>query len=331
MDDEFLNVTINELGLEMDPFMLHFDGISDTSDVISRLLTFSGNVIRDRLVSMSHYEPAVGKLQNLMNTLLELIPDIIPIPGTDLELEGGISNKLKIVEDDYMKLPLDVSLQNSKYNYTKSNTCDFGEYVQSEYQIQSFISEYVLDSGMWALYKGGYFKASNISVPVITTTEIDIALLGKLSRNGFKHGQPCVVDMSVINNSPDIEITKAKGLHFTGQLAFDLRCKRAEAEENFSQLFTINTTPIEFEGKVLISKQLTISVKITELHLNIQNVTDSTVGDVSLTLFKALFTLTEPIFKGLINLIMGRGINFEWILEKLGIDFIVFEQTLLEP
>ena len=59
--------------------------------------------------------------------------------------------------------------------------------------------------------------------------------------------------------------------------------------------------------------------------------TDSTVGDVSLTLFKTLFSITEPIFKTLINVIMGRGINFEWILEKLGIDFIVFEKTLLEP
>jgi len=214
--DNILNVTINELGLEMDPFVLHFDGISDTSDVISRFLTFGGNVIADRLQSMSHYDPAVSKLNNLLNTLIELLPDEIDIPGTPLYLEGGISDKLKIVEDKYMKLPLDASIQNKDYPYGKQNTCQFGDVVESDYQIETFLSEYVLDSGMWALFKAGYFVAKNISVPVITTTEIDLAVLGKLSRNGFKHGQPCVVDISVINNSPDIEITKAKGLHFTG-------------------------------------------------------------------------------------------------------------------
>ena len=33
----------------------NFDGISDISDVFSRFLTFSGNVLRDRAVSISNY------------------------------------------------------------------------------------------------------------------------------------------------------------------------------------------------------------------------------------------------------------------------------------
>jgi hypothetical protein len=41
--------------LEIDPFTFSFDGISDISDVLSRFLTFSGNVIRDRIVSISNY------------------------------------------------------------------------------------------------------------------------------------------------------------------------------------------------------------------------------------------------------------------------------------
>jgi len=48
-NDGILNITLAEINLEMEPFALHFDGISDTSDVISRFLTFSGNVIADRL------------------------------------------------------------------------------------------------------------------------------------------------------------------------------------------------------------------------------------------------------------------------------------------
>jgi len=74
-DDGLLNITILETDLEVVPLVLHFDGISDTVDVFSRLLTFGGNVVRDRLVSMSHYSGALKRINNLINTLLALIPD----------------------------------------------------------------------------------------------------------------------------------------------------------------------------------------------------------------------------------------------------------------
>jgi hypothetical protein len=49
-------------------------------------------------------------------------------------------------------------------------------------------------------YAGGlYFDP--IKVP-ITTTEIDIALLGKLGRHGFALGQPCKIGMRVIGDVP---------------------------------------------------------------------------------------------------------------------------------
>jgi len=53
--DGILNINTLKINLDTDPFILHFDGISDTSDVISRFLTFSGNVIANRLDSMSKF------------------------------------------------------------------------------------------------------------------------------------------------------------------------------------------------------------------------------------------------------------------------------------
>lgn len=39
-------------------------------------------------------------------------------------------------------------------------------------------------------------------------------------------------------------------------------------------------------------------------------------------LLQFLITLTEPIFKTILNIVLGRGIDFAWILKQLGIDFI---------
>jgi len=93
-DDGILNFTIIEISFDMEPFIIHFDGISDMSDVVSRFLTFGGNIIRDRLQSLSHYDRALVKFNNMINTIIALIPDEIDLPGTNLYLEGGISKEL---------------------------------------------------------------------------------------------------------------------------------------------------------------------------------------------------------------------------------------------
>ena len=113
---------LTNVSLWQEPFVLHFDGISDTSDVVSRLLTFGGNVLGDRLSSMSFYDPAVSKFNNLVNTIVGLIPDEIDIPTTNLYLEGGIDNKFKIKKNEYVELPFDISLQNKDFPYLKNNT-----------------------------------------------------------------------------------------------------------------------------------------------------------------------------------------------------------------
>jgi hypothetical protein len=52
---DVLQVDILNYSLQIDPFGVNFDGVSDMSDVFSRFFTFGGNVIRDRAVSISNY------------------------------------------------------------------------------------------------------------------------------------------------------------------------------------------------------------------------------------------------------------------------------------
>lgn len=95
--------------------------------------------------------------------------------------------------------------------------------MQNDYQIQSFLSDYILQSGVWAFYYAGLLNVPPIKVP-LSTTEIDIALLGKLTRNGFALGMPCKAGMRAIGEVPKISLSRSHGLSFNSQLAFDIVC-----------------------------------------------------------------------------------------------------------
>ena len=109
VEDDFEANLLN-FTLDIDPFIMHFDGISDTSDVVSRFLTFAGNIIRDRLVSLTHYGRTLKKVNSLINAVIDIIPEELHIPGTDLYLSGGLAHNFKIKKNSYIMLPLDVSL-----------------------------------------------------------------------------------------------------------------------------------------------------------------------------------------------------------------------------
>ena len=77
--DSHFQVILYDFLFDMDPFLILFDGISDLGDMITRLITYVGNVLRSRLLSVVGY---VGRdrIAGLINKLLELVPDTIPIP-----------------------------------------------------------------------------------------------------------------------------------------------------------------------------------------------------------------------------------------------------------
>jgi len=111
-----MNLTLNEIGLNIDPFTLEFEGISDITNVASRLITYGGNVIRGRLNSIVKYA-GKQRLQPLINSLIGLIPDEIDIPGTEYQIEGGISDNFEVVANEYFLIPLDVSIHNHDKPY----------------------------------------------------------------------------------------------------------------------------------------------------------------------------------------------------------------------
>ena len=59
------------------------DGLTDWSELQNNVVNFWGNIFINRLVSAVAYA-GPKKLSLLVNLFLEMIPDDIPIPGTDL-------------------------------------------------------------------------------------------------------------------------------------------------------------------------------------------------------------------------------------------------------
>ena len=135
--DDMLAVNLSRCDLELNPYTggIFFEGISDTSDVISRFATFVANILGGRLTSLSHYPKFVPTLNRLVNGLIGLIPDEIDIPWTNLYLEGGLTQKLEVVEHSFLELPLDASLQNRDFPYSAPNLAVFPDTIADDYQI----------------------------------------------------------------------------------------------------------------------------------------------------------------------------------------------------
>jgi hypothetical protein len=55
------------------------------------------------------------------------------------------------------------------------------------------------------------------------------------------------------------------------------------------------------------------------------------VGTINTELVEFVIKLASPVLKGIVNLIFAKGINVEWILEKVGLNFLEFEATLMTP
>ena len=119
--DDMIEVDINEVELDIKPWNFSMEGISDISELETNAFNFVGSIVTDRLQSIVNTAP-LNKINHFVNTLIEMIPDEKDIPETELYVEGGISDNFKISEkDQYLMLPLSLSLQNRSVPYHKEN------------------------------------------------------------------------------------------------------------------------------------------------------------------------------------------------------------------
>lgn len=74
-----------------------------------------------------------------------------------------------------------------------------------------------------------------------------------------------------------------------------------------------------------------LKLYVTTMSFKLKDITDSAVGDISVTLFNFLAAMFEGILKTMINLIFSRGISMQWLLNYLHLTFIQIDEAVLLP
>ena len=108
-------------------------GLTDWSELQNNIANFWGNIIINRLVSCIKYA-GPEKLSKFINLFLQMIPDNIPIPHTDLYLQGGIMDDFKITDHGYLRFPMVITLQNKTCPFNQDNKVEFIEYRDDKKQ-----------------------------------------------------------------------------------------------------------------------------------------------------------------------------------------------------
>lgn len=129
--DHVPQVNLGALKLTAAPFAIDLDGVSDLSQVISRLVTYVGNVVRRRLMSISDYleDTNPEMLEKLANELLLNIPDVIPLDPLlpHVYLEGGLRKSPVVKPNQFVEFELDFSVQDDQHPLTTLNLANFSK------------------------------------------------------------------------------------------------------------------------------------------------------------------------------------------------------------
>lgn len=110
-----------------------------------------------RLESITRYiqNKSPERIQNIINTVLENIPEVIYLTD-EVYLDGGIYKSPHVEPEDYVELSFDFSLQDDKFVLEDANIANFSEAVSDKnYQMQLYTSEYLLQSVLAAAYHSG--------------------------------------------------------------------------------------------------------------------------------------------------------------------------------
>ena len=156
------------------------DGVSDLSEVIGKLSTYVGNIILRRMTSISNYingTEKVGKIESFVNRLLGQIADETQIDD-HMWLKGLLHGNPKVEPHDYLQLEFDSYLEDDRHPNTRENTAQFDYTISSrDYQLQLFISEYIVQSALQAAFWQGLLELPPVVFSEYTIPPSDVTVM----------------------------------------------------------------------------------------------------------------------------------------------------------
>ena len=117
--------------------LLNLDGLNDFGIVINDTLNHFTSIFRNRLSSMVNEQIFTEKFSSIANKVLALVPNDIELLNSDFYIEGLLYSNPTYVQNQYMQVHLETSIQSETYPYPQNCTTQLPQVVTTplDYQI----------------------------------------------------------------------------------------------------------------------------------------------------------------------------------------------------
>ena len=166
----FLNVTssysdydisfqFSNFSLGLGGFDVQIDGLSDLSLIVNNLLHKLFWLLGIKVTELTTTNLQT-KFVPLANKLADNLSDTVALEASGLHLDIAFASNIICKNQSYLELPLSLSIQSDDYPYTNENNATFPDYNSSVYQLEAYITEYLVNNLLYELH---YAKFINIS------------------------------------------------------------------------------------------------------------------------------------------------------------------------
>ena len=138
--DSNLSLNVSDVSVSIQEVDLTFDGLNDFIYIVGGFVNKIIGIVFARIKSI--LEDKIENVVPLLNKLLDAVPNVIAIPGSELLLNLGFSGNVVVREKDYISIPLAISLQstNASNTYNDTNNATFSAFNGTGYEIEMAIS-----------------------------------------------------------------------------------------------------------------------------------------------------------------------------------------------
>ena len=138
----------------------------------------------------------------------------------------------------------------------------------------------------------------------------------------FYHGD----DIPILNIKRDL------GLMVSNlRLKINLKCKHNKSDPIYYPVYTIITKKLSFTGAIFISDGFNIKIENMDFEFQIENITDSHIGEIKLGLLNKALSLMQKPVQNAVNLFFRKGVPMNWFLKMIDMDWIGLDNSKLEP
>lgn len=141
---------------------------------------------------------------------------------------------------------------------------------------------------------------------------------------------PCVSIIRVADPAPEIRTREAYGASFLMKIDVDVQCKKHENSTEFSQVFTLQSAPINITTTMEITKDFKLTFDVAPVDIKFEDVVDSNVGEVKVGMLNYISEAMSKIINQTIDVVGKHGFPLQWIFDLLHLKFIDAHDTMIE-